>query len=217
MPAAHPLPQTLGELRTSTLFSEARLKSRSVKDEMRTNLIARLKTRETIFPGIVGLRRHGRSADRERGSLEAELHSARAARPGEEPHPARADGAARRATALHRRAARFATILIVPLCKRCRDLIADRGDATPIAYLSRDERYVEKLATPDVTVADLIGDLDPIKAARGGEDLSSELTMHYGLLPRANRGIFAINELPDLAGKDPGGAVQHHAGRRCAD
>ena len=63
------------------------------------------------------------------------------------------------------------------------------------------ERYVEKLATPDVTVADLIGDLDPIKAARGGEDLSSELTMHYGLLPRANRGIFAINELPDLAGK----------------
>ena len=65
----------------------------------------------------------------------------------------------------------------------------------------RDERYVEKLATPDVTVADLVGDLDPIKAARGGEDLSSELTMHYGLLPRANRGIFAINELPDLAGK----------------
>ena len=72
---------------------------------------------------------------------------------------------------------------------------------TPIAYLTRDERYVEKLATPDVTVADLIGDLDPIKAARGGKDLSSELTMHYGLLPRANRGIFAINELPDLAGK----------------
>ena len=75
------------------------------------------------------------------------------------------------------------------------------SDSTPIAYLARDDRYVEKLATPDVTVADLVGDLDPIKAARGGEDLSSELTMHYGLLPRANRGIFAINELPDLAGK----------------
>ena len=75
------------------------------------------------------------------------------------------------------------------------------GGATPIAYLSRADRYVEKLATPDVTVADLVGDLDPIKAARGGQDLSSELTMHYGLLPRANRGIFAINELPDLAGK----------------
>ena len=65
----------------------------------------------------------------------------------------------------------------------------------------RDERYVEKLATPDVTIADMIGDIDPIKAARGGRDLSDELTIHYGLLPRANRGIFAINELPDLAGK----------------
>jgi magnesium chelatase subunit I len=80
-------------------------------------------------------------------------------------------------------------------------LIAEEGDATPIAYLQRSDRYVEKLATPDVTVADLVGDLDPIKAARGGQDLSNELTMHYGLLPRANRGIFAINELPDLAGK----------------
>src|ERR1035438_6012817 len=89
----------------------------------------------------------------------------------------------------------------LPRCRQCRDLIAERGDATPIAYLTREERYVEKLATPDVAVADLIGDLDPIKAARGAHDLSSELTMHYGLLPRANRGIFAINELPDLAGK----------------
>jgi magnesium chelatase subunit I len=88
-----------------------------------------------------------------------------------------------------------------PLCKRCRERIAERGDATPIAYLGRDDRYVEKLATPDVTVADLVGDIDPIKAARGSQDLSSELTMHYGLLPRANRGIFAINELPDLAAK----------------
>src|SRR5207247_843574 len=65
----------------------------------------------------------------------------------------------------------------------------------------REDRYVEKLATPDVTIADLIGDIDPIKAARGGHELSSELTVHYGLLPRANRGIFAVNELPDLAGK----------------
>jgi magnesium chelatase subunit I len=88
-----------------------------------------------------------------------------------------------------------------PLCRRCRLLTAERGGETPIAWIERDDRYVEKLATPDVTVADLIGDLDPIKAARGGEDLSSELTMHYGLLPRANRGLFAINELPDLAGK----------------
>jgi len=77
----------------------------------------------------------------------------------------------------------------------------EQGDDTPIAWLGSDERYVEKLATPDVTIADMIGDIDPIKAARSGRDLSNELTVHYGLLPRANRGIFAINELPDLAGK----------------
>src|SRR5207249_2490621 len=88
-----------------------------------------------------------------------------------------------------------------PICKRCRELIAEKGEATPIAYLTPDDRYVEKLATPDVTIADLIGDIDPIKAARGGHELGSELTVHYGLLPRANRGVFAINELPDLAGK----------------
>ena len=88
-----------------------------------------------------------------------------------------------------------------PICRRCRDLVAERGDDTPIAWLDRDQRYVEKLATPDVTIADMIGDIDPIKAARRGQDISDELTVHYGLLPRANRGIFAINELPDLAGK----------------
>src|SRR5260370_580161 len=88
-----------------------------------------------------------------------------------------------------------------PICRRCRDLIEEKGDATPIAWLDSEERYIEKLATPDVTIADMIGDIDPIKAARSGRDLSNELTVHYGLLPRANRGIFAINELPDLAGK----------------
>src|SRR5687767_15108688 len=72
---------------------------------------------------------------------------------------------------------------------------------TPIEWIDRDARFVEKLATPDVTVADIIGDVDPIKAARGGHILSDELTIHYGMLPRANRGIFALNELPDLAGK----------------
>ena len=75
------------------------------------------------------------------------------------------------------------------------------GDDTPIAWVDRDQRFVEKLATPDVTVADLIGDLDPIKAARGGHLLRTSSTIHYGMLPRANRGIFALNELPDLAGK----------------
>jgi magnesium chelatase subunit I len=88
-----------------------------------------------------------------------------------------------------------------PICRRCRDLIQESGDRTPIDYLDRNQRYVEKLATPDVTIADIIGDIDPIKAAKGGHALGSELSVHYGLLPRANRGIFSINELPDLAGK----------------
>jgi magnesium chelatase subunit I len=88
-----------------------------------------------------------------------------------------------------------------PICRRCREMVEERGELAPVAWLARGDRYVEKLATPDVTIADMIGDIDPIKAARGGQELSSELTVHYGLLPRANRGIFAINELPDLAGK----------------
>ncbi len=88
-----------------------------------------------------------------------------------------------------------------PICRACRLLLEEKGDAAPVAFLPREFRYVEKLATPDVTIADMIGDIDPIKAARGGHQLSDELNIHFGLLPRANRGIFAINELPDLAGK----------------
>ncbi len=195
-----PLPQTLGELQNSKEFYEARLKKRSVKDELRENLIARLKTKQTIFPGIVGyedtvvpqivnavlskqnfilLGLRGQAKSRILRGLTELLDE-------QMPYVA---GCEIRDNPYH------------PLCKRCRDLIAEKGAATPIAYLPRRDRYVEKLATPDVTVADLVGDLDPIKAARSGQDLSSELTMHYGLLPRANRGIFAINELPDLAGK----------------
>ena len=90
---------------------------------------------------------------------------------------------------------------LAPLCSACRARAAAEGDDLPVAWLTREERYVEKLATPDVTIADMLGDIDPIKAARSGLQLGDDLTMHYGLLPRANRGIFAINELPDLAGK----------------
>ncbi len=200
MPTNRQLPQTLGELRKSTVFSEARLKMRSVKDELRENLIVRLKARETIFPGIVGyedtvipqivnavLSRQNFILLGLRGQAKSRI--LRALTYLLDDHTPYIAGCEIRDNPYH------------PLCRRCRDLIAEKGDATPIAYMPRDERYVEKLATPDVTVADLIGDLDPIKAARGGQDLSSELTMHYGLLPRANRGIFAINELPDLAGK----------------
>jgi magnesium chelatase subunit I len=200
MPAAHSLPQTLGELHDSTSFSESRLKTRSVKDELRENLIARLKARESIFPGIVGYE----------DTVIPQIANAILSRQNFVLLGLRGQAKSRILRALTALLDEFLPYVAgceirdnpyLPLCKRCRDLIAERGDATPIAYLAREERYVEKLATPDVTVADLIGDLDPIKAARGGEDLSSELTMHYGLLPRANRGIFAVNELPDLAGK----------------
>jgi|WetSurMetagenome_2_1015567.scaffolds.fasta_scaffold68123_2 magnesium chelatase subunit I len=87
---------------------------------------------------------------------------------------------------------------LAPICRACRDRIAAQGDATEIAWLPRANRYGEKLATPDITIADLIGDVDPIKVAEG-KYLSDELTIHYGLIPRTNRGIFCINELPDLA------------------
>ena len=102
-----------------------------------------------------------------------------------------------------------------PICKQCREKVAALGNETPIAWLSAEDRYIEKLATPDVTIADMIGDIDPIKAARSGQDISNELTIHYGLVPRANRGIFVVNELPDLAGEGTGRFVQHYAGRRC--
>jgi magnesium chelatase subunit I len=200
MSAAHPLPQTLGELRRSTQFAEACLNTRSVKDELRSNLIRRLQARETLFPGIVGfedtvvpqivnaiLSKQNFILLGLRGQAKSRILRALTALLDE--HLPYIAGCEIRDNPYR------------PLCKRCRDLIAERQDETPIAWLDRDARYVEKLATPDVTVADLVGDLDPIKAARGGQDLSSELTMHYGLLPRANRGIFAVNELPDLAGK----------------
>ena len=200
MSAARPLPQSLGELRTSTQFPEACLKTRTVKDEMRGNLIATLQRRDPLFAGIVGyedtvipqivnavLSRQNLILLGLRGQAKSRILRALTELLDE--------------TLPYVAGCEIRDNPYRPLCQRCRNLLAERGDATPIAYLSRNERYVEKLATPDVTVADLIGDIDPIKAARGARDLSSELTIHYGLLPRANRGIFAINELPDLAGK----------------
>ena len=193
--------RTLGELRVSS-FSESRLASRRVKDEMRENLMARLREHpdDPIFPGIVGyddtvvpqivnaiLSRHNFILLGLRGQAKSRiLRALTSLLDPEMPYIAGCE--------IHDNP-------YAPICRRCRDLIAKQGDASPIAWLTPDHRYVEKLATPDVTIADLIGDIDPIKAARGGHELSSEFTVHYGLLPRANRGIFAINELPDLAGK----------------
>src|SRR5271157_263797 len=191
--------RTLGELRQSP-FTEQRLGSRRVKDELRENLMSRLREGGTIFPGIVGyddtvvpqivnaiLSRHNFILLGLRGQAKSRiLRALTALLDPQMPYVAGCE--------IHDNP-------YVPICRRCRELVAKEGDATPIAWLKPEYRYVEKLATPDVTIADLIGDIDPIKAARGGHELSSEFTVHYGLLPRANRGIFAINELPDLAGK----------------
>ncbi len=197
--ATQELPRTLGALRQSS-FSEAKLGSRTVKDELRNNLICKIQRGEVLFPGILGyedtvvpqminavLSRHHFILLGLRGQAKTRL--------------------IRMLTTLLDEYAPYVEGCEIhdnpyrPICRRCRDLIAAHDGDTPIAWLDRDQRYVEKLATPDVTIADMIGDIDPIKAARRGQDISDELTVHYGLLPRANRGIFAINELPDLAGK----------------
>jgi magnesium chelatase subunit I len=194
------LPQTVAELRRSQQFSPERVRNRRVKDEMRDNLIARLRTSGPIFPGIVGyedtvvpqiinavLSRHNFILLGLRGQAKSRI--------------------LRALTTLldqhlpYVRGCEIHDNPYEPICRRCRELLANNPDDAPVGYLTPEERYVEKLATPDVTIADLIGDIDPIKAAKGGHDLGSEYTVHYGLLPRANRGIFAINELPDLAGK----------------
>lgn len=192
-------PQTIGELRQSA-WSEERVATRSVKQEMRENLVCALRKGQpwvqgihgyddTVMPQIVnailakhnfillGLRGQAKSRILRNlvNLLDKEIPVIAGCEINDNPYR--------------------------PICRSCRSLIAERGDETPVAWMGREGRYVEKLATPDVTIADMIGDVDPIKAARGGRDLSDELTIHYGLLPRANRGIFAINELPDLAGK----------------
>ncbi len=192
-------PRVLGELRRS-LFSEEKLRARRVKDELRENLTARLHDDSPIFPGIVGyddtvvpqivnaiLSRHHFILLGLRGQAKSRiLRALTSLLDPQMPYVAGCE--------IHDNP-------YSPICRRCRDLIAECGESTAIAYLTPEDRFVEKLATPDVTIADLIGDIDPIKAARGGHELSSELTVHYGLLPRANRCIFAVNELPDLAGK----------------
>lgn len=187
-------PKTLGELKAMGYHT------RSVKDEVRQNLIAKLKSGEPLFPGVVGyddsvipnivnalLAKHNFILLGLRGQaksrilraltdlLDFEIPALAGSEINDDP--------------------------LAPLSAYGKHLLQEKGDATPIAWVPRDARYVEKLATPDVTIADIIGDVDPIKAARGGHLLSDELTIHYGLLPRANRGIFAINELPDLAAK----------------
>ena len=193
------LPRTLGALRNSD-YPETLLARRSVKDELRQNLICKLKRREELFPGIVGyedtvvpqmvnaiLSRHNFILLGLRGQAKTRL--IRMLTTLLDPWMPYIEGCEIHDNPYN------------PICRRCINMLAEKGDETPVAWLSAEARYVEKLATPDVTIADMIGDIDPIKAARRGHDISDELTVHYGLVPRANRGIFAINELPDLAGK----------------
>src|SRR5258705_114341 len=189
---------TVGDLRGAV--ADGSVPRRDVHQEVRENLIRKLRVGEPLFPGIVGyddtvvpqlvnalLSQHnfillglrGQAKTRLLRALVTLLDEEIPVMPGFEINDDPLD----------------------PICGACRARLAADGDTTPVAWLGRDLRYVEKLATPDVTIADMVGDIDPIKAARSGLQLSSELTMHYGLLPRANRGIFAINELPDLAGK----------------
>ena len=187
-------PRTVGELKASGY------RPRTVKEELRANLVRKLRAGEELFRGVRGydetvvpqivnaiLARHdfillglrGQAKSRILRQLVELMDDAMPILAGSEIND----------DPLH------------PISKHARLLLAEKGDDAPVEWVDRDHRYVEKLATPDVTIADIIGDVDPIKAARGGHILADELTIHYGLLPRANRGIFAINELPDLAGK----------------
>ena len=182
---------TIGELRRS----EYRVTP--VKSELRRNLIRKLASGEPLFPGIIGyddtvipqmenailagqdlvlLGERGQAKSRLIRALITLLDDAVPAIAGCEINDNPYN----------------------PICRRCRDMVAEQGDGTPVTWLAPDERYSEKLATPDTSIADLIGEVDPIKVAEG-RYLSDDLTIHYGLIPRTNRGIFAINELPDLA------------------
>ena len=185
------LPTTIAELRASGHVHE------TVKQEMRRNLLVRLRSGEPLLPGIVGydetvlpqlanavisghdvimLGERGQAKSRIMRSLVTLLDPHVPAIAGCEinDHP------------------------YAPICRRCLDLVAKDGDKVEVTWIDRDRRYGEKLATPDISIADLIGEADPIKVAEG-RYLADELTIHYGLLPRTNRGIFGINELPDLA------------------
>jgi magnesium chelatase subunit I len=191
-------PMTLGELRRAIAAGD--VARRSVHAEVRANLIAKLRAGQQVFPGIIGYDE----------TVIPQVVNAILSQHNFILLGLRGQAKTRLLRALTGLLDEYIPIVagteinddpLAPLSAYARRRVAEEGDAMPIAWRHRDDRYVEKLATPDVTIADIIGDIDPIKAARGGMQLSDELTMHFGLLPRANRCIFAINELPDLAGK----------------
>ena len=193
MASSPPAPRTLGELR------KAAMHTRPLREELRANLLARIRGGRPLFDGILGyddsvvpavenallcghdlifLGERGQAKTRMIRQLTALLDEWLPIVAGSEIHDDP----------------------FAPVSAYARHIVAEQGDATPIAWVHRDDRYVEKLATPDVSIADLIGDVDPVKVAEG-RSLGDELTIHFGLLPRTNRGIFCINELPDLTEK----------------
>ena len=184
-------PTTIAELR------ESGYRVLPIKEEMRKNLICRIEVGEELFPGIMGYEEtvlpqienailSGQDIILlgERGQAKTRL--ARALVSLLDPEVPTIEGCEINDNPYD------------PICRQCRDKIAERGDEVRVSWLPRDRRYGEKLATPDTTIADLIGEVDPIKVAEG-RYLADELVIHYGLVPRTNRGIFCINELPDLA------------------
>src|SRR5215469_4255415 len=184
-------PHTIGELR------ESRYKVLSVKEEMRKNLIRKIRSGEELFPGIIGYE------DTVIPQVENAILSGQdIIFLGE-----RGQAKTRMARGLVNLLDDVVPVIAgceindnpyEPICKACRDKVEQLGDRVEIAWLERDRRYGEKLATPDITISDLVGEVDPVRVAEG-RYLSDELTIHYGMIPRTNRGIFCINELPDLA------------------
>ncbi|MCO5175764.1 MAG: magnesium chelatase [Thermomicrobiales bacterium] len=183
--------QTLGELRASgyTVLP--------VREEMRRNLIARLRSDQPLFDGVVGYEE----------TVLPQIENAILSGQDIIFLGERGQAKTRMARSLVNLLDEFVPIVagseinddpFNPISRYAIDLIAEKGDDTPIEWIGRERRYAEKLATPDTTIADLIGEVDPIKVAEG-RYLSDELTIHYGMIPRTNRGIFAMNELPDLA------------------
>ncbi len=191
--------QTLLNLHTLGELKRIGYKVKPVRQEMRDNLLDRLRRREKVIPGVVGyeetvlpeiengvLAGHHMVFLGERGQAKSRIIRSLALLLDE--HVPAVKGCEVNDNPYE------------PICQRCKRMLAEKGDELEIAWIGREHRYAEKLATPDVSVADLIGEIDPIKVAEG-RYLADEETIHYGLIPRTNRGIFAINELPDLTEK----------------
>ena len=183
--------KTIGELRASNY------RVLPIREELRNNLITKIRAEEIVFPGIVGFD----------DTVIPQLENAILAGQDVILLGERGQAKSRVIRSLVDLLDDYIPMIAGceindspygPVCRACRDKVAEHGDATEIEWLHRDDRYSEKLATPDISIADLIGEIDPIKVAEG-HYLSDELVIHYGLVPRTNRGIFCINELPDLA------------------